>query len=233
VTDAPTPAGWYPDGVTAGVLRWFDGSAWTEHTTPQPPLVAVPAPAAAHALVAAHEPVAAGWSGAGGGSTASAGGFGGGVGGAFGGGVGGGFGGGVGGGFGTVPTRIGQSLNLADRVTEGAAYQQHRLDEANAARRTALLTYATGLLLLVVVGAVALGLHSIGTLSYIGAAGAVVLVGKAVRGYTNAVFRGASELTAGGKMLAVVALLVAVGIFFAEPVVAAMQVSTVVGQLGR
>jgi len=28
------PAGWYDDGSTPGVVRWYDGTAWTEHVRP-------------------------------------------------------------------------------------------------------------------------------------------------------------------------------------------------------
>ncbi|MDZ7674596.1 MAG: CD225/dispanin family protein [Acidimicrobiales bacterium] len=30
-----TPAGWYPDPNQPGMLRYWDGSAWTEHTNQQ------------------------------------------------------------------------------------------------------------------------------------------------------------------------------------------------------
>jgi TM2 domain-containing membrane protein YozV len=60
-----TPAGWYPDG--SGVQRYFDGSAWTEHTAPldasasatTTAATATATPAAATTIAAASAPYGA------------------------------------------------------------------------------------------------------------------------------------------------------------------------------
>src|SRR6478735_4611015 len=50
MTEGQTPAGWYDDGQEQ--LRWFDGTAWTEHVQPLPAPTPPPAPAAAPAAPA-------------------------------------------------------------------------------------------------------------------------------------------------------------------------------------
>jgi hypothetical protein len=40
MTTSSVPQGWYPDPRgEQGLLRWWDGEAWTEHTTPDPRVV--------------------------------------------------------------------------------------------------------------------------------------------------------------------------------------------------
>ncbi|GIG20863.1 hypothetical protein Cch01nite_15870 [Cellulomonas chitinilytica] len=50
------PAGWYDDGTTPGVRRWYDGSTWTEHVRPVDGPVATPAAPARHVGQVAPQP---------------------------------------------------------------------------------------------------------------------------------------------------------------------------------
>ncbi|GEA87881.1 DUF2510 domain-containing protein [Cellulomonas cellasea] len=164
--DRLPPAGWYADGATAGVLRWFDGTAWTEHTTPDP-TPAVP----------------------------SAGGF-----------------------RPSVPTRLGESLNLADRVSESPEYLRNRLDEARAVRRNAGWAYGAALAVLLVGAAVGHAMGGPDNVWYLTALVAVVLAGRALRDYRRAVFRGAPALSTPAWVVVGAGVVLALVIFLSVPV---------------
>lgn len=208
------PAGWYDDGTTPGVLRWFDGSVWTEHTTPDPSY-RPPAPAPAAATTAWAPATTTTWapaSTAGSPQTGST--------------------GGPGTGFGsTVPQRLGQSLNLADRVTESPEYQRNRLDEARRVRRNAGLLHGVGLALLVIGAAVGHAMGGTDNVWYLTGALAVVVTLRALRDYRRAVFRGAPALTRGGWALVAAALVVALVVFVSVPVVAYRTLSQEVDRI--
>ncbi|MBG6054127.1 hypothetical protein IWX81_000517 [Salinibacterium sp. CAN_S4] len=44
IQNTHVPAGWYPDGVAEGSLRWWDGTDWTHDVRPIAAPVLVPVP---------------------------------------------------------------------------------------------------------------------------------------------------------------------------------------------
>ncbi|QHT57269.1 hypothetical protein GXP71_15090 [Cellulomonas sp. H30R-01] len=124
--------------------------------------------------------------------------------------------------FGQVPARLGDSLNLADTVSQGAAYQLNRLDEARAVRRTAFWFLGFALGVLALSGLVSVWMRSVvNTFSVLLVLAAVALASRAVRDYRRALFRGAPALGPGGWLVVVVAFLVALVPVVAGPVAAA------------
>lgn len=183
--DSLPVAGWYDDGATPGVMRWFDGSTWTEHTRPIAPQV--PASAALTAPAST---------------------------------------------FGNLPTgRLGQSLNLADHVTESAEYRRNRLDDALALRRRGFAQFGAALVALLVAGAVGIAMRGADTIWYVGVAAAVLLCFRAWRDYQNATFRGAPVLTAKAWLLAGAALVVALAVLVTGPVMSLNDVAHYVDDL--
>jgi hypothetical protein len=51
MSDLTPRPGWYPDNLDPSVSRWWDGTAWTEHTTPSQVVTVVRRPTNSNAVV--------------------------------------------------------------------------------------------------------------------------------------------------------------------------------------
>jgi hypothetical protein len=193
-------AGWYDDGVTTGYVRWFDGTAWTARTRPAPaaaPVVPDPPMASGRWSSAAASPASWGTPETVAHST-----------------------------FGSyAPARFGESLNLADHITESEGYQRNRLAEARALRRRGLWAYAGAVTVLVASGLLSLALRSTDLWWYGAIAVAVILVARAVRDYGNALHRGAPALTTVGWVVIGLCGLAAIVVMALGPIAITRQVT--------
>ena len=182
MADSPLPAaGWYADGSTLGVRRWFDGADWTEHTRPEPAPAPVPQPWAPESRF----------------STTST----------------------------APPSRLDLTTSTADHADREAAFLRHRIADARRVRRSSVGEFVSALVLLLVTGGVSLALGAPDELWLVGGLGALFLVGRAIRDYHRAVFRGAPRFPLLAWVPAVVGLSLALGVFVAVPVEAAHHVS--------
>jgi hypothetical protein len=136
--------------------------------------------------------------------------------------------------FGRLPAgRLGQSLNLADHVSEGAAYRRNRLEDALRLRRRGFAQLGGVLVILLLTGAVGIAMHGADTIWYVGVAAAVFLGIRAWRDYQNATFRGAPVLPTSAWVMTGAALAVAIAVLVSGPIVAMTTLAHHLGALGH
>ncbi|WP_426593198.1 DUF2510 domain-containing protein [Cellulomonas sp. McL0617] len=213
MADSPLPAaGWYADGSTVGVHRWFDGTTWTEHTRPEPAQQLAFAGQSGESRFASADPRFATTtfeSPVGTPATSLATQFG-----------------------ASLPTRLGLAMSPADLADRDAAFSAHRVGEARRMQRGAIGAFGSALAILVATSGISLALKAPDELWAAGGLGAGYLVWRALRDYGRSTFHGAPRLSVVSIALATVGLVATIGLFVAVPVVAAQQASHAVDDVG-